>query len=182
MKTSMKNVTKALAAAALTASAGFAHAATATATLNVSASITSSCTISAPTAVAFGNYDPVSGSDMTATGAVSVACAKSSLATLWIGLGDGANVSGSQRRMIGGTGGADTLNYNLMQPVSGAVGAVCPAYGAGTAWTNLQAGGLTITAPPGKAARSFSVCGQMAAGQDASVGSYADTVTATINF
>ena len=182
MKTSMKNVSKALAAALLTTSAGFAHAATATANLSVTATITSSCTISAPTAVAFGNYDPVSGVNSTTAGAVSVACAKSSIATLWIGLSDGANPVTGQRNMLGGTGGADKLAYNLMQPASGAVGAACPAYGAGTAWTNLQAGGLTITAPPGKAARSFSVCGQIAAGQDVSVGSYTDTVVATINF
>ena len=178
----MKNVSKVLVAAALTASAGFAHAAAATANLSVTASISSGCTIAAPTAVAFGNYDPVSGVNSTATSAVSVACAKSSIATLWIGLSDGANAVASQRDMLGGTGGADKLPYNLMQPATGSVGAACPAYGAGTAWTNLQAGGLTIPAPPGKAARSFNVCGQIAAGQDMSVGSYSDTVVATINF
>ena len=58
MNTSIKNISKVLATAALLASAGFAQAGTATADLGVTASITAKCTISA-NAVEFGSYDPV---------------------------------------------------------------------------------------------------------------------------
>jgi len=180
MNTTMKNILRTLAATALIASIGSVHADKTTANLFVTANVSSNCTITAPIAVAFGEYDPASGVNSTAAGAVSVACAKSSILTLWIGLSDGAHADAGQRNMLGDTG--DKLAYNLMQPVTGAAGAACPAYGTGTAWTNLLAGGLTIAPPPGKAARSFSVCGEMAAGQDVSVGSYIDTVVATINF
>ena len=44
------------------------------------------------------------------------------------------------------------------------------------------AAGQTIAAAPSKAARTFTVYGRVAAGQDVAAASYNDTVVATINF
>ena len=182
MKTTITTLSKILAATALLASAGLAQAAGPTggatpANIAVSATIVAKCTIST-TAVAFGEYDPVTGSNVTAEGSVEVACTKGS-SGLSVGLGDGANYASSTRNMNGGTS-SDKLAYSLVQPTGNAVGDPCPAFSSGTAWTTASA--LTLTSPLAKTARTYKVCGQIAAGQDKSVDSYTDTVVATINF
>lgn len=179
-----KNFSKLLLTAALMGAglmgSGLAQAATATGNLNVSATVTANCTIST-TPVAFGSYDPVAGPNIAAAGTVVVACTKGA-SSLWVGLGNGSYVVGSQRNMNGGTS-TDKLAYNLMQPTSNVPAAACPVYGAGSAWTNVTgATSLALTASPGKAARTYNVCGQLASGQDVSVDSYTDVVVATINF
>ena len=178
MNTMHPSFLKLLTAATLVLSAGLAQAATATATLNVTATVSTNCTISA-TPVAFGAYDPVSGSSKTVSGTVVVACTK--LATgLTVGLDNGANYT-TTRNLIGSGSNTDKLAYSLMQPVSATPGALCPAYGAGTAWTSAAT--LALSSPTSKASRTYNVCGQMAAGQDVAVDSnYTDAVTATINF
>ena len=88
-----------------------AKAATATANLAVSATVTNNCTIST-TPLAFGAYDPVvanASANLGGTGGVVVACTKGASAD--IGLGLGANVSGTTRRMV--SGGTNYLNYEL---------------------------------------------------------------------
>ena len=144
-------------------------AATATANLGVSATVTNNCTIST-TALAFGSYDPVAANastDLDGTGAVAVACTKGTTAT--VGLGLGSNASGSTRRMSDGAG--NFLTYELYQD-SGHV----------TVWGNAGAGLLSPAAAPSKAARNFTVYGQVVSNQDVTAGSYSDTVVATVNF
>jgi spore coat protein U-like protein len=176
----MKNTLKLLALAALIASAGLAQAATATGNVPVTATVTANCTIST-TAVAFGAYDPVAGGNIAQAGNVVVACTKGATG-LWVGLGGGANAVGAQRNMVGGTS-TDKLAYNLMQPTAATPGAACPAYGAGSAWTNtVGATSLALSASTSKTGRTYNVCGQLASGQDVSVDSYTDSVVATINF
>lgn len=191
MNTSIKNISKVLATAALLASAGFAHAApaapnggSATANLAVSASITAKCTIST-TAVAFGAYDPVvtnssTGSNVTQNGEVVVACTKRA-GSLWVGLGEGSNAVSGARNMVGAAS-TDKLAYSLVQPVANTVGAACPAFGAGTAWENTDSTALNLETSTGVATRTYKVCGEIAKGQDKSVDAYSDTVVATINF
>ena len=142
----------------------------ATANLNVSASVVGNCTIStAP--VAFGAYDPVSANASTAldaTGTVTVTCTRG--AGLSIDLGLGANASGSTRRMTDGAGTPSYMNYELYSNA-----------GRTTVWGS-GASGLTIAAAPSIAARNFTVYGRIPAGQDVAIGSYADTVVASINY
>jgi spore coat protein U-like protein len=96
-------------------------------------------------------------------------------------MNDGLHVSGTQRTMVGGTV-TNVLNYNLFQPPSNTPGVACGTPGT-IAWTNTGTPGLfLISAPPSKAARAYNVCGVIPAGQDVAVDTYADTVTATINF
>jgi spore coat protein U-like protein len=144
-------------------------AATATANLGVSATVTNNCTIST-SALAFGSYDPVvanASTDLDGTGTVSVACTKGVSAT--VGLGLGSNASGSTRRMTDGSG--NYLTYELYQDASHT-----------TVWGNAGAGLLSPAAAPSKAARNFTVYGQVVSNQDATAGNYSDTVVATVNF
>lgn len=179
MKTTITTLSKILAATALLASAGLAQAASLGVDIAVSATISAKCTIST-TAVAFGEYDPVTGSNKTAAGSVVVACTKGATG-LSVGLGNGSSIVPGVRTMVGASA-SDLLAYSLVQPITNAVDAACPAFGAGTAWTTAVGTTLNLETSPGKTARTYKVCGQIAAGQDQSVGSYTDTVVATINF
>lgn len=165
-------------AAAFGASAP-AGAATATANLAVSASVAANCTIST-TPLAFGAYDPVvanASTDLNGNGSVTVACTKGS-SGLSIGLGNGLNFS-SGRRMAGG---GDFLAYALYQPPNNTPGTACTFPGT-TAWGNtVGTNTLGLSNAPSKADRTYNICGSVAAGQDVTVGSYSDTVVATINF
>ncbi len=90
-----------------------ANAATATANLAVSATVTNNCTISTK-ALAFGAYDPVvanASTNLDGLGGIVVACTKGASAD--IGLGLGANMSGTTRRMV--AGGTNYLTYELYQ-------------------------------------------------------------------
>lgn len=135
MSTGLNSMTRALAVLALAASSGFVYAGTATANLNVTATITANCTITT-TPVAFGSYDPVSGGDVTGTGTVVVACTKNA-SPLSIGLGNGSNFAAGTRNMSGASF-TEKLAYSLLQPVSNAVSAACPAMSAGTPWITLH--------------------------------------------
>jgi spore coat protein U-like protein len=171
-------ILKSAVAAILLASAGFACAGSATSNLSVTASVTANCTI-ATTAVAFGAYDPVvanASTPLDATGTVTIACTKGAGPTITLGLG--ANASGSTRQMTG-TGGL--LAYELYQQPSTTPGTACD-YSSPTIWGTAGANIFTPTVAPSKTARSYNVCGRVAAGQDVGSGNYSDTVIATVNF
>jgi spore coat protein U-like protein len=157
-----------------------AHAGSTTSNLAVTASIAANCTIStAP--VAFGAYDPVvtnAATALNASGSVTVGCTKGSAPTITLGLG--ANASGAQRNMLNG-GNTDVLAYQLYQPPSTTAGTACTFPGS-TVWGTTGTQIFTPTVPTSKATRSYNICGTVAAGQDVSVGSYSDTVVATVNF
>ncbi|MGB8294835.1 MAG: spore coat U domain-containing protein [Polyangia bacterium] len=144
-------------------------AGSATANLSVTATVSANCTIST-TAVAFPAYDPIvanlSAND-DGTGSVIVTCTRGTAAT--IGLGLGANASGSQMRMKDAA--TDYLNYALYQDA-----------GRATVWGNSGAGLLSPAAAPDKNPRTFTVYGRIPSAQDVPAGSYTDTVVATVNF
>jgi spore coat protein U-like protein len=148
-----------------------ARSGSATSNLSVTMSVTNNCTITT-TPVAFGAYDPVvthASSPLDGTGTVTIACTKGTSAT--IGLGLGSNASGSQRRMTDGAGSPSYGNYELYNDS-----------GRSTVWSTSGGGLLSPVAAPSKAARSFTVYGRVAAGQDIPAGAYTDTVVATVNF
>jgi spore coat protein U-like protein len=158
-----------------------AHAGNATSNLAVTASIAANCTIST-SAVAFGAYDPVvvnAAAALNGNGSVTVACTKGSAPTITLDLG--LNAAASQRNMKITGGGADLLPYQLFQPPGTAPNTACTFPGS-TVWGTTVGQIFTPTVPASKAARTYNVCGTVTAGQDVSVGSYADTVVATVNF
>ncbi len=151
----------------------------ATANVSVSANIANVCTISTG-AVAFGAYDPVvtnAAASLDGSGTVTITCTKGASTT--IGLGLGSNASGSVRKMK--DSGSNLMTYELYQPPSATPGAAC-SYSSPAVWGNSGAGLFTPAAAPDKNARTYNICGEVAAGQDLPFGSYTDTVLATVNF
>jgi len=169
MKTTKLLMGLVIGAAAVMGSTSTLSAGSNTANLNVSSSVVANCTIST-TPVAFGTYDPV-GTNATANdddiGSVIVACTKGTSAT--IGLGLGANASGSVRRMKDAT--TDYLTYELYQET-----------GRTTVWGTTGTALLSTGAAPSKVARAFTVYGRIPSGQDVPAGAYTDTVVATVTF
>lgn len=150
--------------------------------LIVSASVAANCTITtAP--VVFGAYDPIAANAaavLQATGTVSIACTKGATA-ISVGLGGGGNsgsaAPGTTRAMAGGTL-PGFLSYELFKPSAITPNAAC-------AYTSVWGSGANVFSvenSPSKASRTYNICGQVPAGQDVSVGSYTDTVVATVNF
>jgi len=177
----MKKLILTALALAIVAIAPAAFAASATTNISVTANVTANCTITTA-AVAFGAYDPVetnAAAPLNNNGSVTIACTKGSAPNVTLGLG--SHASGAIRRMLGGTS-ADFLTYELYKPPDTTPGTAC-TYPGTTIWGTSGANIFTPTASPGKAARTYNVCGTVAAGQDVGVdASYADSVVATVNF
>ena len=154
-----------------------AYGATTAANLGAGSSVAPNCTITtAP--LAFGAYDPIGANAAvarTGTGSITVACTAGSAPTISLNLG--VNAVGAVRKMASGT---DRLDYELYQPPNTTPGIACSALS--TIWGTAAGNMFTPTVPTSKAARTYNVCGSIAAGQDVAGGSYSDTVTATVTF
>ena len=165
-------------AAVLLACVGAASAGNATSNLAVTATVSANCTI-ATAPVAFGTaYDTVAGTAVNATGSVSIACTKGAAPNVTLGMG--ANAAGSTRRMS--DGGTNFLTYELYQQPSTTVPNTACNYTAPTVWGTTGANIFTPSVSPGKASRTYNVCGQIPGAQDVAAAVYSDLVVATINF
>jgi spore coat protein U-like protein len=175
-----------LAAAALTLALAVPPRAGGTnAILSVSATVNANCTIST-SAVSFGRYESLlanATAPLNAAGAVSIACTKGSAPKIAMDLG--RNPNGGRRHMAlaaaGASGAAETLYYELYQPPSSAPGSACSCPGT-MAWGPSGAQTFAPGPPAKRGSRIYSVCGTIPAGQGVAMGSYADTVVATVNF
>jgi spore coat protein U-like protein len=141
------------------------EAATATSSFTVSATVSANCSIAAG-ALAFGSYDPVAANastDLDQTSTITVACTKGSTGV--VSLDNGSNASGSTRRM---KAGANYLSYEMYNDA-----------GRSTVWNATNTVSYTAAS---KASTGLTLYGRVASGQDIPVGSYSDTVVATITF
>ena len=156
----------AVAAALLAAPSLPAWASTATATLNVTATVNTSCTINTQT-LAFGAYDPTASADQNGTATITFACVKGTAYSISADNGDNpSHASGTTRAMH--LGASNFLSYELYTSAART-----------TVWntTNVISGTSS-----GKASTTFTAYGEIPATQDATTGSYSDTVTMTISF
>ena len=145
-----------------------ASAATTSTTLNVSATVTANCTVSS-SAVAFGNVNPLSGSDVDASGGITVTCTNG---TAWVasaGLGAGAGATFASRKM---TAGANLLNYSLYTDA-----------GRTSVWGDGTGSTATFSNTGSGLAQAVTVYGRVPSGQTTvPPGSYADTVSVTVTY
>jgi spore coat protein U-like protein len=125
------------------------------------------CTIST-TSVSFGSYDVFAGTPTDTTGTVSFICTGN--ADVTITLSKGASSTFNPRTLSGGT---DTLNYNLYKDA-----ARTTIWGDGTGSTSTY----TQTNVPNNTDQNVTIYARLPAAQDASAGTYTDSVTVTIDF
>jgi spore coat protein U-like protein len=151
-----------------------AQAGTSTATLSVSIVITASCTINPATLV----FASTAGTSLIATAvngssSVSVTCTNGSPYS--IAMDNGANASGSQRRMISG---GNFLNYNLYVDAAHTL----PWSTAINSTTCTTSGDCFLGTGNGSA-QSINIYGVVPTTASAPpAGTYTDTVTMTITF
>jgi len=154
---------------AVAVSAQPALAAVTSSTMAVDATVTANCTVST-TALAFGNVNVTSGSNVDNTGGISVLCTNG---TAWAasanaGLGTGASLA--TRKMANGT---NLLNYALYTESTRT-----SVWGDGVGGTTA-----TISGTGNGSAQASTIYGRVASGQTSlPAGSYADTVTVTVTY
>lgn len=138
-------------------------ASSATTTFTVTASVISSCTIAASN-LSFGNYTLA---QLDSTTTLSVTCTSGSVVKIGLNAGTGTGATVSARKMTYST---NTLNYSLYQDS-----------GRTTNWGNTP-GTDTVNTTGTGAAQTFTIYGRIPANQASPIGSYTDTITATVNF
>jgi len=137
--------------------------ATSTSTFQVTATVASSCSVSATT-LAFGNYVLA---QLDGSSTITATCTNGTTYTIGLDAGTFAGATTSTRRMTGPS--ASGLSYSLFSDS-----------GRTTNWGNAT--GSWVSGTGNGAAQVLSVFGRIPASQTASIGSYADTITVTVTF
>jgi spore coat protein U-like protein len=170
----MRNFIACLSAGALLATAGAAQAANpATTSLGVSATVLKNCTVTAPTAVAFGNYTPTAGA-VGANGTINVNCTKST--TFTVSLNKGSTVGGTVAQRLMTDAAGDTLQYNLYTTA-----AFATVWGDGTG-TSVTQGGTGVGMGTAVAMTVYGSLPDNTTNQAAPPNSYTDTVTVSVAY
>ena len=146
---------------------GPALAATATGSFNVTITITSQCTVSNATNMAFPSSGLLSAA-VNQTNTFNVTCTNTTPYT--IGLNNGLNVSGAQRRMLGGVTNTEFVSYNLYSDAGRTI-----------AWGDVS--GSWVSGTGTGAATAYTVYGQVPPQATPSPSAnYTDTVTITVTY
>lgn len=141
-----------------------AAALTQTATIAVSATVVDSCSISA-NSLGFGTY---AGAALPASTTITVTC--TNLGSYQVGLNGGTTTGGTDVARIMQGPGLNVLNYNLYTTA-----------GLATVWGNTAAHNWVVGTGTGSA-QTLTVYGNVTAAQPLAVGSYSDSITATVNY
>jgi spore coat protein U-like protein len=148
-----------------------AGAALAIALAPAAARATTSCSFSSVVGVAFGTYDVFGLSPVDSVGSLTFTCyGVGSMDTIVIELSRGNASSFSPRQLVYST---YALSYNLFLDA-----ARTAVWGDGTGGTSRYG----PTNPPSGSPVTLSIYGRVPAGQNVGVGSYSDTIIATILF
>jgi spore coat protein U-like protein len=128
-----------------------------------------SCSFSSVTGVSFGSYDVFDPSPSDGAGNIAYECTGGATVTISLSRGNAASFL---PRLMLKPGGA-SLSYNLFLDAGHAA-----VWGDGTGATAVYG----PVSPPDGSIIMVPIFGRLPAGQDAQVGVYDDTITATINF
>ena len=137
--------------------------ATSTSTFQVTATVASSCTVTA-TSLAFGNYTLA---QLDGTSTITATCTNGTTYTIGLDAGTFSGATTSTRRMTGPS--AAGLSYSLFSDS-----------GRTTNWGNAT--GSWVSGTGTGEAQVLTVYGRIPANQTALIGSYTDTVTVTVTF
>jgi spore coat protein U-like protein len=149
----------ALIALGMTTMSGVSLGATASINLNLSAPVISTCEITSMTDVAFGVYDPLSGTNLDAEGKMTFKCVKNtSYKTYLVGT----------RQMVGAVA-AENLNFELYSDD-----------GHTTVYPSDNSGGSFVSENNGL--KTSMIYGRVPALQDVSVDTYSRVLTATVEY
>ena len=166
-KTMKRSVLSLVALTFLAATSAFAGSASTVNTNNITATVSAKCTIGA-FSIAFGSYDPFAAAPLDQPGTVTINCTKGTSGTVSFDLG--VNASGAVRRMKDTGAGTNFLTYEVYTDVAHT-----------TVWNAVN----TVVLGPSvskNTALTATAYGRVAAGQDAAVLSYQDTLVATVTF
>ena len=146
-----------------------ALAATATGSLNVSATVLSTCVVSA-TPVVFGNYTT---SQVDTTGTITVTCTLDvSTYNVALGAGTGTGATTSDRKLT--SAATNTLNYALFRDTGRTMNwGEAPGVDTVASTANTSGSG---------AVKTFTAYGRLAANQTSAADNYQDNVVITVNF
>jgi len=152
------------------------QAATQTATFSVTSSVTSSCNAPSVGALAFGTYNPLSGSALTATTTITITCTNTTpIVSVTLNSGSGVGTINARKMELNGTDATKLISYNLYTTVGNS-----SIWGDGTSGNVVN--NVTGSAGTGSA-QTLTVYGTIPASQTTVVpGSYSDTITVTINY
>jgi spore coat protein U-like protein len=143
-----------------------AEATTTTASVAVSASVLSSCGVTA-LPLAFGTYSPAQSTNTTAQTSVVVTCTNGTPYNVGLNAGGGTGASVTTRVM---SSGSNTLTYSLYQDS-----------GYSTVWGNTI-GTNTVTGTGSGLSQTITVYGSVTALQAAPAGSYTDSITVSMTY
>lgn len=146
---------------------GMALAVISLTSLPAPAAVAVSCTINT-TSVSFGNYNVFSGLPLDSTGSVIYNCNRRAAITITLDRGGAPSFNPRRMLKVG-----EALNYNLYLDA-----ARTTIWGDGTGGTQVYSDPRT----PRNRNVAVTIYGRIPAGQDVTAGSYANSVTATINF
>lgn len=151
-----------------------AFAATATTTFTVSSTISAACSTPSAGNLAFGTYNPLGGSNATATADITITCTNSTpITSVTLSAGGSGSINSRQMSKSGDT--AKKLNYNLY--TSSANTSIWGDGGSGNVTNNVSGSAGTGSA------QTLTIYGTIAASQTSAVpGTYSDTITVTINY
>ena len=140
-----------------------AIAATVSTTFDVTASVASTCSITNAPDLAFGPYDPTSGTPLDNQTTVTIRCTKNTTYELYITPAAGA-------RIMVGSPTADNLNYTLWTDA-----------GRTTSFPSAVTGSTGTATDPTLDIDTI-VYGRIAIGQNVAIGTYTQTVTVTVDY
>jgi spore coat protein U-like protein len=139
---------------------------TVTASIAVSATVLSSCGVTA-LPLAFGTYSPTQSTNTTAQTTVVVTCTNGTPYNVGLNAGGGTGATVATRKM---TSGANTLSYSLYSDT-----------GYSVVWGNTI-GTNTVTGTGSGLSQTINVYGSATALQSVPAGSYTDTITVSLTY
>ncbi len=148
--------------------------------VQVQVQVQGNCTVTAPSNANFGAQTPLATTNLTTTGQVTLRCNRGAAPVMAVN--NGGNFSGT-RRMSSGGGSPTFVGYAVKQPtISGTDYTVCPAFGAGTAWTSASTLDASAAFAASGGSRTVNVCFETTIDENTAVATFTDTVAVSVTF